>query len=150
MLTIGDNASTARQSIVNEAKSWLGTPYLHMGRQRGVGADCATFIAEAFTNAGLIPYQEIEYYHIAWNLHRDRERYLEIVLQHAVEVDPRKSPPQPGDVVLWRYARTYSHGAIVINWPTIIESMMNRGVVLSDASIHRKPLRLFRHKDLFL
>ena len=30
-----------REEIVAEARRWLGTPFHHQGRQRGVGVDCA-------------------------------------------------------------------------------------------------------------
>lgn len=28
------------QSVVDEARTWINTPYLHLGREKGVGADC--------------------------------------------------------------------------------------------------------------
>ena len=30
-----------REDIVKEARSWIGTPFTHQGRARGVGVDCA-------------------------------------------------------------------------------------------------------------
>jgi len=33
------NEHTARQAIIAEARSWIGTPYLHHGRVKGVGVD---------------------------------------------------------------------------------------------------------------
>jgi cell wall-associated NlpC family hydrolase len=47
-----------------------------------------------------------------------------------VEID---AIPQPGDFVVFRFGRTYSHGAIVVEWPIVIHSYIPHGVLLSDA-----------------
>jgi len=49
---------TTRQQIVDEARTWLGTPFHHQGRLKGVGADCAGVVdgvARAFGFSGNIP-----------------------------------------------------------------------------------------------
>ena len=33
---------------VQEALTWLGTPYHHQGRVKGVGVDCGTLICEVY------------------------------------------------------------------------------------------------------
>ncbi len=42
---------------------------------------------------------------------------------------------QPADFVVFKFGRTFSHGAIVIAWPLIIHSYIPHGVTLADASI---------------
>lgn len=120
--------ATQRLAVVAEARSWLGTPYHHMGRVKGAGVDCAMLPAEVYAACGLIPPQRIEFYPMDWNLHRGSERYLAHVLAHACEV----GSPEPGDLVLWRYGRCLAHGAIVIAWPRIIHAAVRTGVVLDD------------------
>ena len=120
----------ARQRVVEIARSFLGTKYHHLGRVKGVGVDCATLLAEVYEEAGLIPHVELPYYSPQWHLHRDAERYLSFVTEYASEVP---GPPLPGDVVLWRFGRTFSHGAIVIEWPMIIHAYLNQSVVLENA-----------------
>jgi len=49
---------TTRQQIVDEARTWLGTPFHHQGRLKGVGADCAGIVdgvARAFGFSGNVP-----------------------------------------------------------------------------------------------
>ena len=118
-----------RRAVVAEARSWLGTPYHHMGRVKGAGVDCAMLPAEVYAACGLIPRQEVSFYPMDWNMHRGGERYLAQVLEHAVEI---AEPPQPGDLVLWRYGRCLAHGAIVLEWPRIIHAVVRLGVVLDD------------------
>jgi cell wall-associated NlpC family hydrolase len=147
MTTCNDNPHFTRNAIIAEARSWVGTPYLHMGRRKGVGCDCATFIAEVFHAVGLISQVQIDGYAPFWHLHRSEERYLTQVLDYAVEFNPMREPPLPGDIALWRYGRTYSHGAIIVSWPEIIEANMVRGIIVNHACEHQgKLVRLFRCK----
>ena len=75
-----------RAAVVAEARSWLCTPYHHMGRVKGAGVDCATLLAEAYARAGVIAPVEIPFYPPDWHLHREAERYLGFVLEHAAEI----------------------------------------------------------------
>ena len=128
----------ARQAIVAEARSWIGTPYLHQGRVKGVGVDCAMLLLEVYERARQIPHLEladvvadpgtqIAKYPPDWMLHRDEERYLEIVERFARRIEARQ--PQDGDIALYRWGRTISHGAIVDRWPRIIHAYSRTGRV---------------------
>lgn len=44
-----------REDIVAEARSWLGTPYLHQARLKGVGVDCAGLVIGVCKNVGILP-----------------------------------------------------------------------------------------------
>ena len=39
--------------IVEEARTWRNTPFLHQGRLKGLGVDCAGFIGEVAQNVGI-------------------------------------------------------------------------------------------------
>jgi cell wall-associated NlpC family hydrolase len=119
---------SADVEVVALAKEWLGTPYHHMGRIKGAGVDCAMFPLEVYRAAGLLPGLDIPFYPHDWHLHRSDEIYLKIVESLATEVQW----PLAGDFVLYRFGRTWSHGAIVLDWPLIIHAVAGRGVILSD------------------
>lgn len=116
-----------RQLVVKEAQEWLRTPYHHGGRIWGLqgGVDCAMVLAEVYHAAGVIPEIPVLEYSPRWHLHRSAELYLEWVLKYAHKIP---GPPQPGDLVMYRFGRTYSHGAIVVAWPMIIHAMLDRMV----------------------
>ena len=57
--------------------SWIGTPYRHMGRVKGRGADCTLFIAECAKEFGIFKKLEYDYYPKDWHLHSDKEYLLE-------------------------------------------------------------------------
>ena len=119
-----------RAAVLAVARTWLGTPYHHMGRIKGAGTDCLMLLAEVYEAAGIVPRLEVPFYPADWNLHRDAERYLDGVLQYAREV----GAPGAGDVALFKFGRTFSHGAIVIDWPLLIHAYVGQGVLEGDAS----------------
>lgn len=123
----------ARQKVVAEAQRYLGTPYFHMGMQRLAGVDCLTFLYLSFLGAGLIKPINIEYYPQDWHHHRDIERYMMGLLQFTEEVPgPPEREPLPGDVVLFRFGRVFSHGALIESWPTVLHAFLDKGVIRSS------------------
>lgn len=125
-------------AVVREAREWLATPYHHQGAIRGVGVDCAYLLIRVYHACGLIPDIDPRPYPADWHLHRSEQRYLSWVEQYAEQVDD----PQPGDVALYQYGRCISHGAIVINWPTIIHAYKGEGCVLDDGASGKMADRL--------
>ena len=120
-----------RAAVVAEARTWLRTPYHHMGRVKGGGVDCATLLAEVYARAGVVPALAIPFYPPDWHLHRNAERYLDFILSRACEIDDL---PAPGDVAMWRFGKCFSHGAIVIDWPLVIHAYSGKGCVLEDTA----------------
>ena len=123
-------ANDQRQKVVAVARSFLKTPYRHMARVKGQGADCLTLLAEVFFEAGLIPRIDIPFYPKDWMQHREAERYMQGLLRYTKEI---QGPPLPGDIVLWKFGRCFSHAAIVIKWPQIIHAYVGRGCVEENA-----------------
>lgn len=119
-----------REEIVEEAGTWLKTPWHHMARVKGAGVDCANFLAGVYHAAGLVPDLDFGHYPIDWHLHQDEPRFLRILGQHA---DPIDGPPLPGDVAMYKFGRHAAHGTIVLAWPLIIHAYRDeRAVVISD------------------
>ena len=52
-----------------------------------------------------------------------------------------------GDLVLWRYGRTFSHGAIVVGSGRIVHAVRGQGVVLgdldADPDLKHRPTKAF-------
>lgn len=115
--------------VVAEAMTWLRTPYHPRGRVKGHGVDCVTFpvlvYAAVYGKEPSVPAK----YSVQWHMHHDEEKYLAHVLEYADPIDS----PEPGDFVLWRFGRAFSHGGIIIDWPLVIHAHMENGVTLDDA-----------------
>lgn len=119
---------TPRERVIAEARTWLSTAYHHQARIKGVGVDCATLLCEVYEAAGVIPYVDPTPYPADWHLHRDGERYLGWLEKYATLTDD----PKPGDVVVWRFGRCFSHAAILCDNDTIIHSYIDQGVRLES------------------
>lgn len=124
-----------RARVIAEAHTWIGTPYHHAGRIKGAGVDCATILCEVYEAAGVIPHVDPTPYPADWHLHRDAERYLGWLEQYGHEVDE----PRAGDVIVWKFGRCFSHGAIMCENGHIIHSYLGQGVRLErrDADVFR-------------
>lgn len=135
----------ARAAIVAEALSWEGTKYHAHARVKGVGVDCAQLPAAVYEAVGLAPHVAPNY-SSDWMLHRDEELYLAHVLPHAREITREESGP--GDLVMWKFGRTFSHSAIIIDLPVVIHAVLRGGAVIradidQDADLVSRPARFF-------
>jgi len=140
------NEQQGRAEVIRVAHEWLGTPWLHMGRVKGKhgGVDCAQFVYCVYAEAKQIDpsiYAKVEWYPRDWFMHRDEDRLLEIVKKFAHET----TDPKPGDVALWKFGRTHSHAAIMLDRPNIIHADVEVGEVIlayenGGRLANRKPL----------
>jgi len=139
-----------RAKIIEEAKTWLGTPWHHEARVKGAGVDCGMLILAVYEKLGLIPHVDPPHYGPDFMLHRSDEWYTEIILIFGDEI--LTEPYLPGDAAVFKHGRIYSHGGIIVDWPIIIHaSAPERCVLYGDASqvpISAWPKRIFRHKEL--
>lgn len=128
---------TMRSAILAEARSWLGTPYHHLGDVKGAGVDCAMILVRVYAAVGLTPHDfDPRPYAPDWHLHRSEEKYLGFVENYGYRVDT----PLPGDIALWRFGRAYSHAAIVLDADgTILHAYRDAGCVVLG-SLHESAL----------
>jgi len=126
--------------VIEEAISWIGTPY-HMGATlKGVGVDCGTFLTEVYRRAGIVSDKiQLEHFPIDWFLHTREEKYLGHIERYCVGIDLGL----PARVVLFQYGRIFSHGGIIVEWPIIVHAWKN-GVEYGDAT--KAPLSNRKHK----
>ena len=143
-----------RQKVIQAAESWMGTPFHHEACVKGAGADCVSMPANCYNEVEMsivVPQHSPQ-----WHLHQKKdgegkeyfhELYLEhLILQGFVEISDNRpnnkpfnpdhyieAPKQPGDFVVTKLARVYAHGAIIVEWPWVIQtesSPMGRGKVV--------------------
>ncbi len=140
-------SADVRARVVAEALSWLGTPYAHRQRLKGVGVDCAQLPLAVYAAAGVIGEADVGAYASQWHLHRGEELYL----RHLQALGGReivRAEALAGDFVLWRYGRTFSHGAILTGQGAqVVHACRGLGVVLGDMDaeedLRTRPVKLF-------
>lgn len=119
-----------RVAVASEALTWLKTPYHHHARIKGVGVDCAQLLCGVFEAVGLVEPIATGTYPVDWHMHRNEELFSAWLERYA---SPGRGPLRLGDVLLWRFGRTFSHGSIYIGDGLLIHSYIGRGVILSRA-----------------
>lgn len=128
----------ARAKVIEEAKSWIGTPYISNGMIKGRrgGTDCAMFLVGVYGNVGLLTKEfDPRPYPAQWHVHRNEEQYTNTLLKFVKEVaGPPERMPLPGDLVMFKLGRVFAHGAIIINWPNVIHAIGNDRVISEDIS----------------
>jgi NlpC/P60 family putative phage cell wall peptidase len=98
--------SATREAIIAEARTWLGTPFLHQGRLKGAGVDCAGLVI-GIARALELPHADVDGYG-----RQPRRGLLEAEL--AAQMDPiALEDLAPGDVLLLRIERDPQHLAVV-------------------------------------
>lgn len=116
-------------------------------------------IVRSFAEAGCIEDYDPPPYPPEWCLHRDEELYLAEIAKHLTEIDVVEGNPkvmdrlatgwQPGmgDVLVFRVARTFSHGAIVTNWPNVVHAYFPSGMVeevaVPNTPMADRPVKVF-------
>lgn len=132
--------ATERQAVVEEARTWLKTPYRHMGRVKGAGTDCGMLLLCVFKNCRLVQDVQVPFYPLDIACHSDRTDYLDWIKRYSQQVERE---PKPGDVILYKFpgSKVPHHAAICIDDEYIIHSYVKQGVILS----HRRQYDKFRH-----
>lgn len=102
-----------RAAVVAEARTWLGTPYHQLADVKGAGVDCSMLLVRVFVDAGVLAPFDPRPYPPDWHLHRSEERYLTWLERFGTPYALDEREPQAGDVVLSRFGRCFSHGAVM-------------------------------------
>ncbi len=121
---------TLREQVVAEARSWIGTPYHHLGNIKGPkgGVDCGMIIVEIMSKCGVFPWFDPRPYSRQFHLHKDVEWYKGY-LQERGRLVSRHSV-RPGDVALFKIGRLFSHGSILTEWPSVVHAVAMERCVL--------------------
>ena len=138
-----------REAVVMEALSWVRTPYHHHARIKGVGVDCAQLLIGVYAGCGAIEAVDPGTYPPAWHLHQNEELFLGWLDKLA---DPAEGDPLPGDVVIYKFGRTFSHGAICVGWPMVVHAAQKaQQVCLDDGTqglLGARPRKVYRIRGL--
>ena len=121
---------TERERVIERAMECLRTPFHNNQALKGAGMDCLGLLLYAY--AEVAPNIVFKPYAAQHMLHQKEEKYLEGLGNYCEEV----KAPQRGDIALFKFGYTYSHSAIVIEWPIrAIHCYVGRGVEIVDPSL---------------
>lgn len=119
-----------RAALINEAKSWLGTPYHHQAALKGVGCDCIGLIRGIYAAFGGVVELPADY-SPSWHLHRAEERLRDGLKRYGTEV-PLLSA-RPGDILLFGIGKgPAAHGAVLIEPDIIVHAYSEARAVIAS------------------
>jgi NlpC/P60 family putative phage cell wall peptidase len=121
--------TVTRAEFLAELRTWIGTPYRHQGRLKGIGVDCVGLVIGAARECGIADVQVTGYDR------RPDGTLLSRMLEHVSPVAFNEA--QPGDVLLFQFATVAMHIGVLSAPDMLIHAYMpNRKVVehrLDDA-----------------
>jgi len=87
-------------------------------------------LVRSAVDTGRVPPFDPRPYSPRWMLHKSEEKFLGWMLRlGAREV----GAPRVGDIVIWRFGRTFAHGAVLINSEQVVHAYAHaRCVLVSD------------------
>lgn len=123
--------------VVEIARSWLGTPYLHQGSHKGIGCDCLGLIRGVWREIHGAEPEPVPAYSSDWGEPTGQELLFEAAMRHmrhAVDI-----PMAPGQVALFRmrHDAVAKHLGLVSQvgpYPFFIHAYAGHGVVESPLS----------------
>src|ERR1035437_8704006 len=138
-----------RDAVIAAARTFIGTKYHSNAAIKGVGVDCATLLAMAFTEAGVRPPIVVGDYSSQWHLHSVDPLY-ETAIKDNGGHELSEADCKPGDIILYFQGKQFAHGAIVseINLLRIIHAYAPSRCVVEGFEtdfgvLSRKPKKIF-------
>ncbi|PJE26970.1 putative phage cell wall peptidase, NlpC/P60 family [Pseudooceanicola antarcticus] len=122
--------------VVQAARGWIGTPYLHQASLKGAGTDCLGLLRGVWREVlGQEP-AAVPAYTPDWSEPQRQERLWSAARRHLL---PREGAPQPGDVLLFRMraGAVAKHLGILAQggaYPTFIHAYSGHAVLESPLS----------------
>jgi NlpC/P60 family putative phage cell wall peptidase len=134
--------SSFRDAIIEEARSWIGTPYLHQAALKSVGCDCIGLVRGVWrAMIGEEP-ETLPAYSPDWAEVDGFETLLEAGSRHFQTVADNKF--QPGDVLIfrWRPRLPAKHCGIMVSSQTMVHAYQSAGLVCESPVAHWVPQKL--------
>ena len=123
--------------VVETARQWIGTPYLHQASVQGAGADCLGLIRGVWRELYGAEPEAVPAYSRDWSEPQGEERLWQAALRHLLP-KPLESAT-PGDVLLFRMrdrgvAKHLGIQGNIAPHPTFIHAYSGHSVVESPLS----------------
>lgn len=142
-----------RADLIAEARTWLGTPWIHQASLKGVGSDCIGLVLGVAMACG-VPNAaafKADPRFQGYGRQPDPRMLLKACAEYFDPVDPAQA--QVGDVLLIRYAEEPMHFALVtsLDPPYMIHALGSLGRVAEhglDAVWRSRVMRAFAYKGV--
>jgi cell wall-associated NlpC family hydrolase len=118
-----------RLAFIAEALTWIGTPFIDHADVKGPrgAVDCAMLLTRCAVDTGIVPPFDPRPYSPQWHQHAHEELFVNFLTDRlgAKEI----TTPRPGDVLVWQFGHTFSHGAVLVNSGEVVHAWAQYGKV---------------------
>ncbi|WP_187429198.1 hypothetical protein ROLI_028570 [Roseobacter fucihabitans] len=126
-----------QEKVVTEARSWIGTPYVHQSAVKGAGTDCLGLLRGIWRSLHGSEPEAIPAYSMDWSEPQGEERLWDAALRHLNQKDV--ADEAEGDVLLFRMrsnavAKHLGIAGRVGDAASFIHAYSNHGVIESSLS----------------
>lgn len=132
------------QRFIEEVRSWIGTPFMHAGRVKGVGADCVGILIESARALGLLG----DYQNVNYSTTVDTAYLLAEMCKFCRLVPPRER--KPGDILLFSVKGNAQHTGVLVSENTFVHAYQSAGKVVEselEPVFARSLVAVFRVKE---
>jgi NlpC/P60 family putative phage cell wall peptidase len=112
--------------VVRVARTWLGTPYHHQGRLKGVGVDCAGLLVGVARELGLSQFDATGY-----SGRPDGDSLIRVCQEQMTPIPLEEL--LSGDVLLFKFEAHAGHLGIYLGNNTLIHSYLPRRRVVEHS-----------------
>ena len=124
----------ARQALLlAEAKSWLGTRFIHLASVKGGGVDCVQLVGQLMTACGVISGYKFPDYTLDWSQGNSRSIIVDYIQQTGRFCLVENEAPRIGDVVCFRIAKAIHHAGVMLGPRVFVHALA--GSVVSPGTI---------------
>ena len=128
-----------RAEVVAEARSWLGTPWVHQHRRKGVAVDCAGLVIGVARALGLV----VAEFDIGGYARRPNGTMVSTCDKHMTRVE--QADMQPGDVLVVAIEKEAQHIGILGDYRhgglSLIHAASNPGRVVEARLMSTRTMR---------
>lgn len=127
------------KQIIEEARSWIGTKWIHGQALKGVGTDCIQMIISIAKTFGWIPQNyTVAPYNQDYALHNETSQIKAGIVEFCYEVTDGKY--KVGDIMLFAFGKCASHAGIYVGDNRIVHAPIKYGVLEDNIKNVGKPL----------
>ena len=137
------NISDWRAIILEEANSWIGTPYRPRAAVRSKGVDCVRYIYTVLQPFGFFENLELPDYRISDGYNSPDFRYLENLRNFF----PVVTEPEISDILLFKYGDSWNHAGFYSGKNQYVHAEIRRGVVESEVDRKAIVFSIFGGRD---
>jgi NlpC/P60 family putative phage cell wall peptidase len=119
------------QRAVEEARSWLGTPYRHQASRKGVGCDCLGLVRGVWRGIYGTEPEALKPYSADWAEAGGADALLDAARRHFDE--KQGEDMEAGDVILFRWKPSHAakHAGILVSEQAFIHAYEGHAVMIS-------------------